>query len=130
MALITWKDEYSVGVAEFDQDHRQLLTIINALHDAFQTGAPTEQLEEICNELTTHTVVHFAHEEARFEGYPRATLHRHMHEKLKQRVLDYRSEIGTATALDSAKLITDWLAHHINGEDKTFGAWLNAQGIH
>ena len=130
MALITWKNEYSVGVAEFDADHQQLLEIINALHDAFQADASSEQLEDICDELIAHTIIHFAHEEARFEGYPRAPLHRQMHQKLKQRVLDYRGEIGTATALDNAKLITDWLAHHINGEDKTFGAWLNAQGIH
>ncbi len=130
MALITWKDEYSVGVAEFDQDHRQLLDIINALHDAFLAGASPEQQGDICDELIAHTVVHFAHEEARFEGYPRAHLHRQMHGKLKHRVLDFRGEIGTATAAEGAQLITELLAHHINGEDKTFGAWLNAQGIH
>jgi hemerythrin len=130
MALITWKDAYSVGVAEFDEDHRQLLDIINALDDAFQAGASPEQLGDICDELIAHTVVHFAHEEARFEGYPREHLHRQMHGKLKHRILDFRGEIGTATAMDSAKLVTDWLAHHINGEDKTFGAWLNARGIH
>jgi hemerythrin len=130
MALIAWKDEYSVGVAEFDEDHRQLIEIINALHDAFQNNTATKRLEEICDELITHTIVHFGHEEAQFENYPRAPLHRQMHKKLKQRIEDYRSEIGTASAVESAKLITDWLAHHINGEDKTFGAWLNAQGIH
>src|SRR5512140_1057043 len=94
MALITWKDAYSVGVAEFDADHRQLLDIINALHDAFEVGASPAQLEDICDELIAHTIVHFAHEEARFEGYARAPLHRQMHHKLKQRVLDYRGEIG------------------------------------
>jgi hemerythrin len=130
MALITWKSEYSVGVAEFDNDHRHLLDLINALHDALLADAPAERLGEICDRLIEHTVVHFGHEEARFEGYPRAAEHLRMHEKLKQRVLDFRGQIGTAGASDNARLVTDWLAHHITGEDRTFGAWLNTQGIH
>ena len=31
MALIQWRDEYSVGVADVDHEHQQLIALINAL---------------------------------------------------------------------------------------------------
>lgn len=130
MALMTWKDEYSVGVAEFDEDHRNLLNIINDLDAALAQDDGMESVMAICDRLVTHTVQHFEHEEARFTGYPGAEAHRRMHEKLKERVAAFRQQLGTPAASSSAKLVTDWLAHHITGEDKKFGAWLNTQGIH
>lgn len=128
MALIVWKDEYSVGVPAFDADHRQLLDIINQLHDEAERGAPAERMAATCDVLIAHTVAHFDNEEAQFEGYPRAEEHRRMHEKLKQRVIAFREQIGTGDAVDGTRLITDWLAHHITGEDKTFGAWICGAG--
>ena len=124
MPLVVWKDEFSVGVAAIDAEHRDLLDIINVLYDEAQAGAPTETLAVTCDKLIAHTVTHFDNEEARFDGYPRAKEHRRMHDKLKQRVLAFRKEITTGNAADGTKLITDGLAHHITGEDKTFGAWI------
>ena len=124
MPLLLWKDEFSVGVPAFDADHRQLLDIINTLHDETMSGAPADQLGATCDRLIAHTVAHFANEEAQFEGYPRAAEHRRMHDKLKERVIAFRQEIAVGNALDGTRLITDWLAHHITGEDNNFGAWV------
>ncbi len=128
MPLVVWKDEFSVGVPMIDAEHRDLLDIINTLHDLAQSGAPADQLAATCDRLIAHTVTHFDHEEARFEGYPRAQEHRRMHDKLKERVAAFRRDITSGNAVDGTKLITDWLAHHITGEDKAFGAWIC--GIH
>lgn len=128
MPLVTWKDEFSVGVPAFDADHRELLDIINALHDEAQAGAPVTSLTALCDRLIMHTMRHFESEEARFGGYPRAEEHRRMHDKLKGRVLHFRAQLTGGNAVDGTKLITDWLAHHITGEDKNFGAWLG--GVH
>ena len=32
MSLIEWKEEFSVGVAEVDLEHRDLIDLINDLH--------------------------------------------------------------------------------------------------
>lgn len=124
MPLVVWKDAFSVGVKAFDDDHRALLDIINTLHDQAQSGAPADQLAATCDNLIAHTKAHFDHEEAQFEGYLRAEQHRRMHDKLKERVIQFRQDITTGNALDGTRLITDWLAHHITGEDKSFGAWI------
>jgi hemerythrin len=124
MPLVAWKDEFSVGVPAFDADHRDLLDIINTLYDQAESDAPAATLTATCDTLIAHTVAHFGREEARFAGYPRAVEHRHMHEKLVERVLDFRRDIAAGNARDGTRLITDYLAHHITGEDKTFGAWI------
>jgi hypothetical protein len=38
MAIIEWSDEYSVGVAALDDDHKQLIDIINKIEEA-ENGA-------------------------------------------------------------------------------------------
>ena len=124
MPLLAWKDEFSVGVPQFDADHRDLLDIINTLYDEAEAGAPPAQLAATCDVLIAHTITHFDNEEARFEGYPRAAEHRRMHDKLKERVTQFRQALSSGNAADGTRLITDWLAHHITGEDKTFGAWI------
>jgi len=133
MPHIEWKDEFSVGVALIDDDHKQLLAIVNRLSDALEGAAPARECTRICDELIAHTLAHFGHEEGWFEAthYPRAAEHRLMHEQLKKRILDYRGEIGQSPPpLAKFVFFTDWLAHHIVGEDKQFGAHLNGRGIH
>lgn len=132
MAYMTWKDEYSVGVAAIDEDHKQLLAIVNELHDSLAEGAASETLARICDDLINHTVVHFDNEERYFAktDYPRAAAHRLMHQQLKQRILQFRGEISEQPPpLGKFVFFTDWLAHHIVGEDKNLGAHLNTQGI-
>jgi hemerythrin len=133
MAHIDWKDEYSVGVASIDEDHKQLLAIVDTLHNRLGESAPAETLARICDKLIEHTLVHFGREEGYFEktNYPRAAAHRLMHEQLKQRILQFRAEIGERPPpVGKFMFFTDWLAHHIMGEDKTLGSHLNEQGIH
>jgi hemerythrin len=134
MTHLAWKDEFSVNVALMDEDHKQLLEIIGRLYDALSTGAERHVPLGICDELIEHTLVHFEHEERWFDDlhYPRAAEHRRMHDKLKQRIVEYRGQLCAEPppALEQFELFTDWLAHHITGEDRSYGAWLNTQGIH
>jgi hemerythrin len=134
MTHLAWKDEFSVGVAVMDDDHRALLEIIGRLYQALSSGAERQAPLKICDELIAHTLVHFEHEERWFDNlqYPRSVHHRRMHEKLKQRIVDFRTQLCAEPppALEQFELFTDWLAHHISGEDRSYGAWLNSQGIH
>lgn len=133
MALIIWKDEYSVGVASFDGDHRQLVRLVNHLHDRLQAGAASEALARLGDELIEHTLAHFGREQSYFEKthYPRAAAHRLTYEQLKQRILQFRKDLNRRPPpLGKFVFFTDWLTHHIAGEDKDLGVHLNAQGIH
>jgi len=39
MALFDWNDQLSVGVAEIDKQHQELVKLINDLHEAMREGA-------------------------------------------------------------------------------------------
>ena len=57
MSLITWKKEFSVGVAEVDFEHRELIELINSLHDSARPGegrdAVIESLGEIFDQIAS-----------------------------------------------------------------------------
>ena len=44
MSLILWKDEFSVGVDEVDHEHRELVALINQLHDDMSEGAGRDEI--------------------------------------------------------------------------------------
>ena len=133
MAHMTWKDEYSVGVALLDEDHKRLLEILNHLHDSLREEETAETLASVCDKLVDHMLASFGQEERYFAqtNYPQAATHRLMHEQLKQCLLQFRREIGKCPLpLGQLYFFTDWLPHHIMGEDKQLGVHLNAQGIY
>ncbi|MDE2183721.1 MAG: hemerythrin family protein [Alphaproteobacteria bacterium] len=131
MAFITWNDEYSIGVAIFDDDHKKLIDGLNKLYDELCCEAPAAELEKSCDWLIEHTVAHCRREEAFFDDfdYPRAAAHRAMHEQLKLRATQFRQEIARHDSVSSLRFLREFLTHHIQGEDKRFGAHLNAKGI-
>lgn len=134
-AFMAWSDSFSVGVAQFDEEHKQLIDLINEMHDSVRAGVTSETLGRIADALIAHTVTHFDHEERTFDElhYPRAGIHKAMHEHLKKRLVALRREVGHR---DSALLAEEMLAflreslpHHIQGEDKKLGTHLNEKGI-
>lgn len=50
MALIEWESKFSVGVFEIDNQHKQLVKIINTLFDAMKQGAGNKVLGRIIHE--------------------------------------------------------------------------------
>lgn len=63
MALITWNENYSVKVKQFDDQHKKLIDMINELHDAMKVGKGKDVMEKILAGLIQYTVTHFANEE-------------------------------------------------------------------
>jgi len=135
MAFMTWNDEFSVGVVQFDEEYKKLVDMINELYGSICAGSTRETLDRFADALIEHTVEHFAHEERYLDDvqYPRAAQHRSMHEHIKKRVLEFRSDIdskdSTVLAFEMLQFLRETLAHHINGEDKKYGAYLNTKGI-
>ena len=62
-AVIPWKSEYETGITEVDNQHKQLVDILNKLYEAMAVGKGKDVLESIFNELTSYTLTHFSTEE-------------------------------------------------------------------
>ena len=63
MALLTWQEKYSVGIKEIDNQHKQLIDMINELNDAMLAKRGKEVLMSVLNKLAAYCVTHFTNEE-------------------------------------------------------------------
>jgi len=134
MALITWTNEYNIGIADIDAQHRVLCDLINKLDDSSKSGKGTIALEAVYSELTNYTVFHFNHEEAlmRKAGYPDFDNHIKIHRSIVNRVneLNAQYKAGSTTAIhDAITFLTNWLIDHIQGIDRKYVPYMHDQGI-
>lgn len=127
MALIDWSPAYSVGIKEFDAEHKRLLEITNTLYDAMMEGKGQEVLGEVLESLFEYTNIHFAHEEMvlRKKKFPGALAHRLEHEEMIARLHELKKEVLTgssvATTQKCASFLRNWLTSHIQATDKEYG---------
>ena len=131
---VTWKDEYSVGIKAIDDDHKQLLNLINQLQTAvhYQTGELFEK--EALDAVVDYTKGHLAREEALMQeyGYPDFDAHKAEHEALIAKVGEFLTaykERGHAVLGEVADYLRDWLIHHINGTDMAYVPFFREKGV-
>jgi hemerythrin len=109
MRLLSWKDEYSVGIEAVDHEHRELIDLINRLHDELDAPAAKLTVPAFFGDLLKGISAHFALEEKfmRDRGYNALDAHKGDHERL----------------LDDLCAIMDAYEH---SEDTTASSWLSA----
>ena len=121
--MIEWNDGLSVGVDILDDDHKNLLKIINNLSQALDKNQQLDVILSIFDELEEYTLVHFKREESFLKkcNYKNYDDHKQQHQtfadkipELKEKLLDIHD---TISAQDISIYLTDWLLEHIISED-------------
>lgn len=124
MPLIEWTDAYSVGYKIFDDQHRKLFSILNALHDAMKSGKGRELLGKTLAELVDYAAVHFKAEEALFatHSYAFESPHRKEHADLTRQALDLQKKFqaGAVLSMEVMQFLRNWLDTHILGTDMKY----------
>jgi hemerythrin len=123
MSIAVWKTEYLTGNLQVDQEHQQLFEIVNTLHGAILQKANYSELQSIFNHMASHTVAHFQSEESLMlaKNYPGFDRHKQAHDGLLTKVKTLLQQLDQQDLPPSVKLtefLTEWLAHHIKGEDQ------------
>lgn len=122
MPLAYWRDEYRTGNSLVDDQHQKLFRIVNLLHDAMLQGHGKDVLEKTLRSLTHYTLEHFKTEEQLMltHAYPHYEEHKSRHEELKTKVLTLIAnfEESSFLAIEVSHFLTEWLIHHIKGEDQ------------
>ena len=133
--FIEWSDKISVGIQEIDEQHKQLVSLINRLYDAMVAGKDKEHIaKDIMNELLQYTIVHFATEECLFRifEYPEYEEHCKHHEELRSQAQDINIRVQSGEQLISPELLfflRKWITNHIMVEDMKYSPFLLKQGI-
>ena len=125
MALVEWNQALTIGIPEIDYQHRNLVSMLNALHAAIESGEPQEHLGEILEELDLYVINHFANEERLMERlhYEYLAQHKAEHLRLAESVQEHRNAFnrGEAKAEDLMQFLVRWLLNHIAGADSHIG---------
>lgn len=134
MALIEWNQSLSVGVVQFDQQHHQLVTMLNDLHAAMQRGEGSQVLDTVLGDLIAYTRDHFTAEEILMEyhDYPDFQHHTRAHRLLVEQVhaIQDRVKSGRPLQLTSVmQFLVNWLTNHILTEDKNYRSFFQARGV-
>lgn len=131
-ALMQWSDAYSVGVATFDEDHREMLRLARELAACLEQQAEATARERL-DDLLEYTVYHFEREEQALRDcdYPACTSHITSHHNLLRCFLKFKADLRykRLTAEEAAEFVSDWVLRHIREEDKQYTACLNGKGL-
>lgn len=134
MALITWDEKYSVGVSELDNQHKQLVAILNDLYDAMQAQKANDVIGTIITKLVNYTKTHFTTEERYMTqyAYPDLASQKREHEAFTKKVMDFKESFDsgrTSLSVSVTSFVKDWLISHISGSDRKYGPFLNSKGV-
>jgi len=132
--MVSWDDLCSVKVVRFDDDHKQMFSIINRLHTAMSSGKGALVMQEVVTELAKHAKAHFLAEEETMEKtkYPELVSHRLEHHEMLSQVEQYQRQIATGKFVSSvtvAVFLDERLMAHTRGTDQKYAEHLNANGI-
>ena len=122
MNLLIWKEEFSVGVVEIDQEHQELIELINTLHRSAREGVTRKQVLDGLNDIYIHIAAHFSHEErlmlkSRYRLYSE---HRADHEALLDDLRDIMEEVAVDGEFEERRLSIDldrWFSDHFRTHD-------------
>ena len=123
---IPWSDKYSVGIRVIDNDHRDLFSIVNELHQATENNSSVTVMSEIINRLIKYVQGHFEREERLMAEYkyPGLSDHRIRHQDFVRLIFAARRiHIELPSRLDHKKLLLmleTWLKLHILKSDRKY----------
>jgi hemerythrin len=128
MSLLQWKPEYSVGIQSMDDEHREMIDLINTTYEKLDSDASADQVEEHLGEILSTISMHFALEERimRNAGYGEFQAHKDDHEVLLDRLRDLMDDFFDDPASGANRLglgLSNWFAEHFS----TFDARLHGE---
>lgn len=134
MEAIPWRTSYETGVAMLDEQHKQLIGIINRLYSVIRNKEGAGDLQAVFEELAAYATTHLEVEENLLSehNYPDLENHRQRHGEYIARVGELRQGLESADeklVVEVYAYLRQWWLHHIVVEDKAYGPHLNGQGV-
>ena len=96
-------------VTAIDQQHQNLINILNRLNDAVKNNESREDIYRIIDDVISYTRLHFVTEERIMvkSGYPEIEAHKDKHKELIQDALHLKGKLDYV----GEDMFTDWFNH-------------------
>lgn len=135
MEIINWKNEFSVGVKEMDEQHKKLLGMINRLIEEQHTLTDPRTIADLLTEMTDYAQVHFRAEEFLMAeyGYEQISAQKKQHQDFIDKTISFYSASDIGPNVLSVALLDylgTWLVGHILQEDMKYKNFFKSKGLH
>ena len=134
MSIINWSKRYELGIKEIDDQHHNLVNIINKLFDSYNQEAELEIIIDIIDELLAYADIHFGTEEGYFDKFQfeGAAEHRAEHRRFKERInsLKNKLEINKSEVIEDAlNILGEWFSDHEEQYDRKYVPCFKKNGL-
>ena len=125
--MVTWKEEYKIGIDLIDEQHKKLFEIAGRAYDLLKNNFRIDkydQIVDIMEELKEYTAYHFKTEEDYMESisYKRIFSQKVQHNEFITKIngIDLKKvdDDQGKYLLDILEFIVEWIESHILGQDK------------
>ncbi len=132
--IITWDQSLSVGIRKIDEQHQELIKIINCLVENEDATGHSEPIAHVLDRMTQYAAYHFETEEALMlqVHYPGYESHRDDHTQFKIKTANFCLDalLRKETLPDELLMfLRDWLRHHIVETDMKYKPYFLERGL-
>jgi hemerythrin len=129
-----WSPDYSVNIKTIDNQHQELINILNRLFTAVSLREGSKVIASILSALTSYTRTHFALEERLMQQAAYGDIEAHMLEhkmlieQLEQLCKRHEQE-EKPIYFEILRFLKHWLKEHIKGVDTKYSEALHEAGF-
>lgn len=126
LIVFPWSPNFDSGLVKIDEQHKQLVNIINELAIFTAKEAHEDDILRIFEDLVDYTGYHFKYEESVWDKYlaadPDYIEHQKSHGSFLKKVLELKQEVTSEPTRkvieDVLQFLISWLLYHILDTDK------------
>lgn len=132
--MVTWLESYNIGIQRIDEQHKQLISIINTLCESMKQGKGNEILGSILQELIDFARFHFKLEEDYFDqfNYEGKDYHKVQHANFIKKIFEFQEQIeqgNTRFCIELMRYLQEWIDIHILGSDRRYVECFKEHGL-
>jgi hemerythrin-like metal-binding protein len=132
--LVTWSNKLTVGVKVIDEQHMELIELVNQLSDAMYSGRGQKILGQTLTELEEYVLYHFDTEEQLMltHKYSESAAHKSDHGLFTETVKRFRYNFDFGHLVVPTEMLfflREWIVVHIMKTDRELGLALNRLGV-
>jgi hemerythrin len=134
MSIIKWSEDLQIGIGNIDQQHRELINIINELHLAVEYSEGEEVILAIIDKLHAYADTHFRDEEDLLErnDYPGKVDHVVEHREFIAKLDELRERFHSNSEVLTVHIrnfLLSWFFNHIRINDMGYKHFLEQKKI-
>jgi hemerythrin len=134
MPIVEWDDSMSIGLYLIDEQHRELVVLINNVADAIERNASQTEISRFIRRFYNYTITHFQTEESLMDHatYPEYFTQVKEHLDCSMKAIEFHRRFVHDHDFDLKEFldyIVSWFVKHTTGIDQTLAKHLLDRGL-